>query len=215
MEEKKERQRKILPPLEELIGGSTSDLVSEALKKVLPCPSEKKEEKPGPLPSLASGEIKPKELEQKGEEKIRKGPSTRLHQIQLQHNSAITPLGVDSSVILAPSYNVTEVPQDPPLMHPSKAYLMTPQFLFDEVLPTLSPYEQVLLIRLYRLSYGVKRRITDHVGKKSLADKCNMSIAMIKKVLKGLEGRGLIETIPDRSNDPTKGNRYRVLARAF
>ena len=36
---------------------------------------------------------------------------------------------------------------------------------------------------------------------------------MVKKVLKSLESRGLVETIPDRSNDPTKGNKYRVLTR--
>ena len=40
-----------------------------------------------------------------------------------------------------------------------------------------------------------------------------MSISMVKKVLKSMESKGLIETIPDKSNDPTKGNRYRVLAR--
>ncbi|MFQ5787938.1 MAG: hypothetical protein ACE5H1_08140, partial [Thermodesulfobacteriota bacterium] len=36
MAEKKKKQRKILPPLEDLIGGSTANLVNEALKKVIP-----------------------------------------------------------------------------------------------------------------------------------------------------------------------------------
>lgn len=213
MEEKKERQRKILPPLEELIGGSTSDLVSEALKKVIPYPSDKKEEKPEPPPTLTSGEIKPKDLAQKQDKKIKEKSPTRLQQTLVQDDSATTELSSDSSVIRELSNNITQLQYSSATSSPTKTYLITPHFLLDEVLPTLNAYEQVLLIRLYRLSYGFRRKITDHVGKKTLADKCNMSLAMVKKVLKSLESRGLIETIPDRSNDPTKGNKYRVLTR--
>ncbi len=47
MAKKKEKHRKILPPLEDIIGGSTSDLVSEALKKVMhPYPSRQEESRP-------------------------------------------------------------------------------------------------------------------------------------------------------------------------
>jgi hypothetical protein len=213
MEEKKERQRKILPPLEELIGGSTSELVSEALKKVIPYPRDKKEKTPDPLPALTLTETKSQKAQGKQEKQIKTKTSTRLPGTRVRRNAAITALSADNSAATAPSSPITQLPAHRALLSPSTTYLITPHFLLDEVLPALNAYEQVLLIRLYRLSYGFRRKITDHVGKKTLADKCNMSIAMVKKVLKSLESRGLIETIPDRSNDPTKGNKYRVLAR--
>jgi hypothetical protein len=203
MEEKKEKQRKILPPLEELIGGSTSDLVSEALKKVIAYPPDKKEPKSEPRSTLSPTETKSQEPVQKQDKKIRTKTSTRLQYTLVPSDPAIT----------EPSYNRPEIQEYPATIHLSKTYLITPHFLLDEVLPTLNAYEQVLLVRLYRLSYGFRRKLTDHVGKKTLADKCNMSIAMVKKVLRSLESRGLIEKIPDRSNDPTKGNKYRVLTR--
>jgi len=132
---------------------------------------------------------------------------------ELQHNRVTKKPSSHSPVIKIPSDENTQFPESSATVYPSKNYLITPQFLYDQVLPTLTPYEQSLLLRLYRLSYGFKRKITDHVGKKTLADKCHMSLAMVKKVIHSLEGRALIETIEDRSNDPHKGNRYRVLTR--
>ncbi len=203
MEEKKERQRKILPPLEELIGDSTSDLVSEALKKVIPYPPDKKEPKSeSPLP-LTSTETKSGEAEQKENKRIGERTSTKSSYTRVQHSPATATPSDSIAGLLAPRA----------ITYPSTTHLIIPGLLLDEVLPTLNTYEQVLLVRLYRLSYGFRRNITDHVGKKTLADKCNMSVAMVKKVLRSLEGRGLIEKIPDRSNDPTRGNKYRVLAR--
>ena len=214
MQEKKERQRKILPPLEDLIGGSTSDLVSEALKKVIPYSLETKDEE-GSVPdtSPALGEIEENELHQREENKIKDKASTRMGQTRVRQPPAIGHPSMSSPAATQPGSSEPELGHNPALQYPSTTYVSTPCFLLDELLPTLNPYEQVLLIRLYRLSYGVKEKITDHVGKKTLSDKCNMSVAMVKKVLKRLESRGLIETIPDRSNDPTKGNKYRVLAR--
>jgi hypothetical protein len=212
MEEKKERQRKILPPLEELIGGSTSDLVSEALKKVLPYPPHKKKPKSEPHPTLTSTETKSKEGEQKQKKKRGAKAPTRAPYTRLQDSSATTSPSSETPAPPDPSYPITERQSYPAAMYPSTTYVVMPQSLVDEVLPALNTYEQVLLVRLYRLSYGCGRDSTDHIGKKTLADKCNMSLAMVKRVLKTLEGRGLIEKIVDRSNNPTKGNKYRVRA---
>lgn len=203
MEEKKQRHRKILPPLEELIGSSTSDLVSEALKKVIPYPPSKKEPKSEPPPTLTSTETKSKEAQKKEKKKGGEKSAARVPRTRLQ-NSAGTSV---------PSSRITETRGDPATTYPSGTHLVMPHLLVDEVLPALNTYEQVLLVRLYRLSYGFGRDTTDHVGKKALADRCNMSLAMVKKVLKILEGRGLIEKILDGSNDPNKGNRYRVLTK--
>jgi hypothetical protein len=212
MEEKKERQRKILPPLEELIGGSTSDLVSEALKKVLPYPPDKKKPKSEPHPTLTSTETKSKEGEQKQKKKGGEKAPTRAPYTRVQDSSATASPSAETPVPSEPRYQITERQRYPAAMYPTTTYVAMPQSLVDEVLPTLNTYEQVLLVRLYRLSYGFGRDSTDHIGKKTLADKCNMSLAMVKKVLKTLEGRGLIEKILDRSNNPTKGNKYTVLA---
>jgi hypothetical protein len=213
MEEKKERQRKILPPLEELIGGSTSDLVSEALRKVLPYPPDKKEPKSESPPTLTSTETKSKGAKQKEKKKRGAKALSRVPHTRVHDSSATASPSSHSPATRAPSYHITQPQRDPATMSPSATHLVMPESLVDEVLPTLNTYEQVLLVRLYRLSYAFGRNATDHVGKKALADKCNMSLAMVKKVLKTLEGRGLIEKIPDGSNDPNKGNRYRVLAR--
>jgi hypothetical protein len=215
MEEKKERQRKILPPLEELIGGSTSDLVSEALKKVLPYPPDKKKAKSEPPTILTSTETKSKEAEQKEKKKGSEKTSTRLPYSPVHTSPATTLLDPDTSATAQPSYSVAETERDPATTYPSTTHLIMPHSLLDELLPVLNTYEQVLLVRLYRLSYGCGRDITDHVGKGALADKCNMSVAMVKKVLKSLEGRGLIEKVLDTSNHPNKGNRYRVLGRVL
>lgn len=233
MAKKKEKQRKILPPLEEIIGGSTSDLVREALKKVMgPYPSAPEE----PLPEDSSiaqlSESLPTTEPSSEDTQLQRNPATeKLRDVEtelqqdpvteelsdigteLQDNRVIKKPSSRSRATKIPSLENTQFPDSSATVYPSKNYLITPQFLYDQVLPMLTPYEQALLLRLYRLSYGFKRKITDHVGKKTLADKCHMSLAMVKKVIHSLEGRALIETIEDRSNDPHKGNRYRVLTR--
>ncbi|MEM4379884.1 MAG: hypothetical protein QXL01_04270 [Thermoplasmatales archaeon] len=201
MEKKEEKRRRILPPIEDLV--NTPDLVNEALKKVIP---------PSPTPLSNEQSDKPrlqtKVREEKAHEddKLKKKSTARS-----QYSSDTIELSHDDSATIEPSHLITELQYNPAISYPSRNYLITPHFLLDEVLPTLNPYEQSLLLRLYRLSYGFRRNTTDPVGKKTLADKCNMSLGMVKKVLKSLEKRGLIKTIPDKSNDPTKGNRYRVL----
>jgi DNA-binding MarR family transcriptional regulator len=160
-----------------------------------------------------SSSAKIKTRQSKQHTKFKKKSSTRLQHGPVQYTPRIRELTADSSVIREPSHKLTQLQKRSATSYTTTTYLILPHFLLDEVLPTLNAYEQVLLMRLYRLSYGSRRQITDHVGKKTLAGKCNMSIAMVKKVLKSLKGKGLIETIPDRSNDPTKGNKYRVLTR--
>ena len=203
-----------MPPLEELIGGSTSDLVSEALKKVIPYPPDKTEPKSERPPTLTSpgGKSKGRERKQK---KSGEKTAARVQYTRVRATPATPVLGSETPVPTAPGSHITGLQQDPAAVDPSTTGLIMPDLLLDEVLPTLNTYEQVLLVRLYRLSYAFGGDTTDHVGKKALADRCNMSVAMVKKVLKSLEGRGLIEKILDTSNDPNKGNRYRVLARVL
>jgi hypothetical protein len=204
MDKKEEKHRRILPPIEELVG--TPDLINEALRKVIPpSPSKERAEQSDSSPSAI---VQPLDRVQKPEKKLQKQSTARL-----PHSLVTAELGHDDSAIIDPSHDITQLQYDSAITYPSRTYLITPHFLLDDVLPTLNAYEQSLLLRLYRLSYGFRRNVTDSVGKKTLADKCNMSIGMVKKVLKSLEKRGLIKAIPDKSNDPTKGNKYRVLTR--
>jgi hypothetical protein len=87
----------------------------------------------------------------------------------------------------------------------------TPNFLDDELLPDLAPAEQVVLRRLYRLSYGFNRQTTDSVGINKLAKKCNLGESTVKRALKALSDRGLIIIHLDDSNSPKGGNKYSVL----
>jgi hypothetical protein len=207
MEKKEEKRRKILPPIEEFL--STPDLVNEALRKVIPpSPFEGKKEKSEIIKSRPQDVIEPKEKKPEVEKKLKKKSGA-----QSQYNSVTSELGHDDRAIIEPSHIETQSQYDPATIYPSKNYLIIPHFLLDEVFPTLNAYEQILLLRLYRLSYGFRRNVTDPVGKKTLADKCNMSIGMVKKVIKSVEEKRLISTIPDKSNDPRKGNRYNVLTR--
>ena len=87
----------------------------------------------------------------------------------------------------------------------------TPNFLDDEILPDLSPPEQIVLRRLYRLSYGFNRQTTDSVGINKLSQKCNLGESTVKRAIKSLSDRGLIIVHLDNSNHPKGGNRYSVL----
>ncbi|MFY9221528.1 MAG: hypothetical protein WAQ98_02600 [Blastocatellia bacterium] len=89
-------------------------------------------------------------------------------------------------------------------------YYKIPNFVDDELLPTLSIIEQVIYRRLYRLSYGFNKQTTDSVGFTKLAEKCNLGTTAIKKAIKSLEDRGLIQVHSDNSRDPKGGNRYTV-----
>lgn len=87
----------------------------------------------------------------------------------------------------------------------------TLNYLEDELMPQLEPAEQIVLRRLYRLSFGFNRNMTDSVSLKKLAEKCNIGDATVKRALNGLRNRGLIVVHSDKSRDPNGGNRYSVL----
>jgi hypothetical protein len=88
---------------------------------------------------------------------------------------------------------------------------VTLNILDDQIMPTLSTLEQVVLRRLYRLSFGFQRMTTDPVSLSTLARKCNIGLSTLKKILPSLEQRGLIERVGESKYHPRGGNRYRVL----
>jgi DNA-binding GntR family transcriptional regulator len=85
-----------------------------------------------------------------------------------------------------------------------------PNWIQDELMPTLEIIEQIVLNRLIRLSLGFNRQITDSVGLTKLAEKCNITQTSLKKAIKSLENRGIIKVHRDLSGSSIGGNKYEM-----
>ncbi len=87
-----------------------------------------------------------------------------------------------------------EVPpiiEAPPKSERAEGFLRITNELLDDILPTLRPSEQVILLRLYRLSRGFsKSTCTVSIG--TLASRCHLKPSQTRSCLKELERRGLI-----------------------
>lgn len=97
-----------------------------------------------------------------------------------------------------------------PLSNQVKGYFL-PNWIQDELIPTLELAEQSIFLRIVRLTLGFNRQISDSVGLSKLAEKCNLSQSGLKKALKSLENRALIKVHSDLSRNSKGGNRYEVL----
>lgn len=101
----------------------------------------------------------------------------------------------------------TSSPKDP-----LKGYFL-PNWIDDELMPSLEIIEQIILRRIIRLSLGFNRSITDPVSISKLAQKCNVSETPLKKAIKSLENKGILRVHRDLSgNKYAGGNKYEFLA---
>jgi len=91
----------------------------------------------------------------------------------------------------------------------------TPNILDDEIMPNLIPSEQVILRRLFRLSYGFNRTITDPVSYSKLAEKCHLGLSAVKDALKSLQMKNLIKIVGDNRHNPGGGNCYLITLPLF
>ena len=66
--------------------------------------------------------------------------------------------------------------------------------LADEVLPHLSPAEQVLYLRLFRLSHARRSPFTK-CRYEDLAAQCGLSLRTLQRALKGLKQKQLVKTV--------------------
>ena len=73
-----------------------------------------------------------------------------------------------------------------------KGHLEIPYQILDHLDRHLDPYEQTVYKQLYRLSWGFGRNRC-RISNPKLAERTNMSEAMVKKVALKLVGKGLIE----------------------
>lgn len=91
-------------------------------------------------------------------------------------------------------------------------FTRVPNGILDRVLPTLSPYDQLVLLRLYRLSRGFgKEECT--VGYQTLAVACNMSARQAQISVERLILAGWIErvaTVQGGQSRQGRGSVYRV-----
>src|SRR5262249_31320005 len=86
----------------------------------------------------------------------------------------------------------------------------SPNVLDDEIMPALTPSEQVVLRRLFRLSYGFNRTITDPVSYSKLSEKCHLGISALKDALRSLQMKNLIRVVGDNKYNPAGGNQYEI-----
>lgn len=99
------------------------------------------------------------------------------------------------------------------IVDPAK-YTQTPNDISDKVLPTLSVYAQVVLMRLYRLSRGMQGAETCKVSYDTLARSCNASKSQVIRAVKELENARWIERIGSdlaSSNKHQRGTVFRVM----
>jgi hypothetical protein len=94
-----------------------------------------------------------------------------------------------------------------------RGFLRVPNQLIDNILPTLKPAEQSVLLRLFRLSHGFGKT-TCSVSLKSLATACFMSESATRFAVRNVEGRGYIKQIGvdnTNSNQLARGIMFDVL----
>ncbi len=126
-------------------------------------------------------------------------------ELSSQNQVLLEPSSINiESIELSP--NRTKISEN----QPAKFYTIQ-NSLADELLPTLPPYEQLVFLRLYRLSFGFNRKKTDPVSYSKLAAKCNLSVSTVKRSLQGLEAKKLIKVTGDTKHNPLSGNQYELL----
>lgn len=113
-----------------------------------------------------------------------------------------------------PARNETRRRQPPSteLVDTSKGYFPAYNDLSDRLIPQmgLNPFEQSVLLRLYRLSRGWKSDECE-VGLGTLAKFCVMSRSQVQRSVAALIDKGLIVNLGPSKKGSKDGNRYRVL----
>ncbi|MEW6736426.1 MAG: hypothetical protein AB1489_34355 [Acidobacteriota bacterium] len=157
-----------------------------------------------PLDSLANSELSQPSLANE---------QLSQQQAKLMDSSANTKLSSQPTEPMVSSANEKLSSKQAKLSISSANWYRTYNDLDDLIMPTLQPSEQIVLRRLFRLSYGFNRDTTDQVSLTKLAEKCNLGLATVKIAIKSLEAKGYVEVFSDQSRDPKGGNRYRILTR--
>ncbi len=97
--------------------------------------------------------------------------------------------------------NKTMVPQN---------YFLIDNKVSDILVSTLTPNQQSIYLKLYRLSYGTNKNITNLIGYRSLAKECNLSLKTSQRVINFLIKNKYIKRIDYVNTAQEKGSKYRV-----
>jgi hypothetical protein len=94
----------------------------------------------------------------------------------------------------------------------NKGYYPFYNDISDRLIPELQldPYQQAVLLRLYRLSRGWKSEECE-VGLGTLAKYCVMSRSQVQRSVAKLIEKGLLESLGSSKKGGKEGNRYKVL----
>ncbi len=104
---------------------------------------------------------------------------------------------------------ISETDNSNPLI--TTRYTKVSNSIFDILVQHQTPFEHVVYLRLYRLSYGFNRQTTDLVGYKTLEKACNMSRSTVRRAITGLVDKGHIIRLSLDNTKDDKGSRYRIL----
>ena len=88
-------------------------------------------------------------------------------------------------------------------------HLKVPNIVADEIAKSLSPFEWAVYFRLFRLSHGWHRD-SCLIGVKTLIESTHISENQIRRTLKSLQQKGLIEVLGVVNSKEAKGTKYRV-----
>jgi DNA-binding Lrp family transcriptional regulator len=119
------------------------------------------------------------------------------------------------AAIKSPAATVTgqPLPQSPAanqspavtLAHPEQ-HTRYPNEFIDTILPTLTPNEQTVIIRLYRWTRGYQRS-TCKTSVPKISKACNISDRTVNRVLSILEGRGYVKRLEVDYSNPNQADR--------
>jgi DNA-binding Lrp family transcriptional regulator len=125
----------------------------------------------------------------------------------------------NESVQIAPGANIALGANNTPALNNSfiivpdtAGHTSVPNIVLDGLLPKLSTTEQVIYLRLYRLSHGFRSE-TCKIGFPKLASSCNISRRQAINSIEKLQELGLIQKLGsdlDNKSQHLRGNIYKV-----
>jgi hypothetical protein len=87
-----------------------------------------------------------------------------------------------------------------------RGYLKLPNYVLDDILPTMRPIEQAVFLRLWRLSYGFGSPRCQ-VGLPTLARACRASVTQVRFAVKNVCGRGYVRRVGEDHANPNQNAR--------
>lgn len=143
-------------------------------------------------------------------------PGTIAQQTMVQDKKTIVPQTTVVWENKKPLSETTVIQQTtvvPQIQVPTiSGYLQIPNSIVDGLLPQLPIHEQIVYLRLFRLSYGF-RSSSCKIGFDRLSTSCNLSKSAVIRAVEKLEARGIIKRLEADFGCSTKterGNIYEV-----